>query len=87
MNLELLGIFLAVVIHAAIFNQSQRPDRKKKLTIALCTIGLSILMFFIGLFLGLGGNYDFKDVAYFLMYAPIYMSLLSFIVYLPKGDN
>ncbi len=50
-------------------------------------LGLSLILFLAGLFLGLGGNYSMKNLAVMLIYAPVYLPLLSFTIYLSGHEK
>ena len=83
MSIELLALATAIMIHLVIFTRSSSISKKKRLIISLSMIGVSLVLFLLGLMIGLGGNYDLKNVAIVLMYAPVYIPLLTFFVYLP----
>lgn len=83
MNLELLALVIAVIIHIVVFNRSSNINKKKRLVVSLSMIAASIVLFIPGLMIGLGGNYGMKTIAIILLYAPVYIPLLSLSVYLP----
>lgn len=82
LDIELLIFLIIVAIHLLIFSRSSSPNRVKRLIISFSVIGTSIMMFLVGLLLGLGGKYEFKNLAMILIYAPIYLPILGFSVYL-----
>lgn len=83
MDIEILIPVAAIIVHLILHSRSKHKKKMRNLVIALSIIAISVVLFVLGLLTGLGGSSDMKNVALTLIYAPVYLSVLSFLVYLP----
>ncbi|WP_019605156.1 hypothetical protein [Teredinibacter turnerae] len=81
MSLDFSLFILILFLHLLIFIRSHNPQKRRRLLFAVAIIGFAVPLFFIGLFLGLGGNYTFRHLAFALTASPTYIPLFSLCVY------
>ena len=81
MAIEILLFVIAMGAHFVIYKRSRHSERGKRLVVALMIIAASIPVMVLGVLVGLSGDKQTQMLAYLLLYAPLYMTLFSFIVY------
>lgn len=81
MNLFIFLLLVFSVCHVVLFQRASDTRRARRLVLSLLSLGLSIAMLVVGILLGLGGDSNYQTLAMILIYAPVYMSALSFSVY------
>lgn len=82
MGIETLLNVMVVVLHGLVFFRSSNPKRKQRLVVALLTVVFALPMALLGILIGLSGHYTYRHLAFSLVYAPVYMPLISLSVYL-----
>ncbi|MFN3239630.1 MAG: hypothetical protein ACE37D_21615 [Pseudomonadales bacterium] len=81
MAIEFLAFLLAIFAHAVIFMLSKHEQRRKRLVIAIALVLCGYPVMVLGILVGLGGNRDLIPLAQFLLFGPVFMSAVSFLVY------
>ncbi len=82
-DIELLVVLAVVLVHGLLYARGKRPGRGRRLVLALALIALAVPGVILGILFGLSGERSTRWLAYTLIAAPLWLSALSFLVYLP----